>query len=214
MHAKRGGSANLAACPPHNQHPIIDCASYITPTPSLNTTNPHRDSVHLLHSRLHNSTYFPLIIDTPSEQQLQLQPSTPGHHHHGFLRISATARPERLQCPEQPQLLPIFILEPARIRTQHTVPSRLRRRTPRQRLPLKLRLLERKLWLRRISWTTRRIRADGYRSEWSQDRMDSGVWNRGIRGRAAFAGRAWSELPPHSDKGRIVEYCKLGGIMD
>lgn len=129
MHVKRGGSANLAACPPLKQHPIIDCASYITPTPSLNTINPHRDSVHLLHSRPHNSTYFPLTIDTPSSKELQLQPSTPGHH--GFLRISATARPERLQCPEQSQLLPILILKPARIRTQHTIPGSLRCRTPR-----------------------------------------------------------------------------------
>ena len=70
MHVKRGGSANLAACPPLKQHPIIDCASYITPTPSLNTINPHRDSVHLLHSRPHNSTYFPLTIDTPSSKEL------------------------------------------------------------------------------------------------------------------------------------------------
>jgi hypothetical protein len=99
MHVRRGGSANLAACPPHNQHPIIDRrASHITQTPSLNTTNSHRDSVHLLLSRLHNSTYLPLTIDTPSEQ-LQIQPPTPPGHH-GFLRIPTTARSERLQCPE------------------------------------------------------------------------------------------------------------------
>jgi hypothetical protein len=176
MHVRRGGSANLAACPPHNQHPIIDRrASHITQTLSLNTTNSHRDSVHLLLSRLHNSTYLPLTIDTPSEQ-LQIQPPIPPGHH-GFLRIPTTARSECLQCPEQPQLLPIIILEPTRIRTQHTVPGGLRRRTPRQRLPLELWLLERKLWLRRISWTTWRIRADGHRSEWLEDRMDSGVWH-------------------------------------
>jgi hypothetical protein len=141
MHAKRGGSANLAACPPHNQHPIIDCASYITPKPSLNTTNTHRDSVHLLHSRPHNSTYFPLnhrhslraTTPTPTIDSRLPPPWLPTDISHSPTR--APTMPRTTSTSTNPHTRTSLYPDTAHHSRQHTVPHPKAALTPQAMAP-------------------------------------------------------------------------------
>lgn len=116
-----------------------------------------------------------------------------------LLRLPIPSEPtSRICCPEQSQLLPIFLSSTTTgIRPLDALPSIWRQRTI-----ICIRwCISCKLWLRIVPGAAWCKRSDGHGAGRSEDGVACGVWNGGLRWGASVTGRARCELRTHTDEG-------------